>query len=178
MGPVKLWRKKERKCNCLLLYIYLLYIVNPWIIFNISLYINCSIKQGSWQQAKLTTPPAIQGLTLRSERHLLVGQVKVMFYLPSAHGHLSPKYIYICFLFFLHDWNAPYVFGTILGWGKLKKWLLNPDNLWKYYFLYNLQFRHLADTLNPERLTVGISTGNWLYSLQFTKAGNKYIIYI
>ena len=27
--------------------------------------------------------------------------------------------------------------------------------------IYNLQFRHLADTLNPERLTVCVSTGKY-----------------
>ena len=31
---------------------------------------------------------ALQGLTLRSQRHLPIGQVQVMFYLPSGHGHL------------------------------------------------------------------------------------------
>ena len=49
---------------------------------------------------KVKTRHLVQGLTLRSERHLPVGQVKVMFYLPSAHGHLPPK-IYFALVFIL-----------------------------------------------------------------------------
>ena len=32
-----------------------------------------------------------QGLTLRSQRHLPIGQVQVMFYLPEGNAHLPEK---------------------------------------------------------------------------------------
>ena len=56
----------------------------------------------------------MQGLTQRSERHLHVGQVYVMmFYLPSAYGHLPPKNV---LLYILH--YDPYFLVTILCHGK------------------------------------------------------------
>ena len=47
--------------------------------------------------------------------------------------------------------------------------------------IYNLQFRHLADALNPERLTVGISTRKYnvehFYTYHLVELTIDYAVY-